>query len=50
MLASCAVFYAIHLFAKPMPRTMSKEYQEASNEYAKVGYFLLLNISLLWTS
>lgn len=35
--ASLAVFYAIHFFAKPMPKTMSKEWQEASNEYAKVS-------------
>ncbi|ODM17819.1 Cytochrome c oxidase polypeptide 5, mitochondrial [Aspergillus cristatus] len=33
--ASCALFYVIHLFSKPMPRTMTKEYQEASNEYAR---------------
>ncbi|KAL2828569.1 cytochrome c oxidase subunit IV-domain-containing protein [Aspergillus pseudoustus] len=33
-LASFAIFYAIHLFAKPQPKTMSKEWQEASNEYA----------------
>ncbi|KAL2865714.1 cytochrome c oxidase subunit IV family protein [Aspergillus lucknowensis] len=33
-LVSIAVFYAIHLFAKPQPKTMSKEWQEASNEYA----------------
>ncbi|PIG87554.1 cytochrome c oxidase subunit V [Aspergillus arachidicola] len=32
---SVAVFYVIHLFAKPQPKTMSKEWQEASNEYAK---------------
>ncbi|GES64712.1 cytochrome c oxidase polypeptide 5, mitochondrial [Aspergillus terreus] len=31
---SVALFYAIHLFAKPQPKTMSKEWQEASNEYA----------------
>lgn len=35
--ASLLVFYAIHYFAKPMPKTMSKEWQEASNEYAKVS-------------
>lgn len=34
--ASIVLFYGIHLLAKPQPRTMSKEYQEASNEYAKV--------------
>ncbi|PYI26199.1 cytochrome c oxidase polypeptide 5, mitochondrial [Aspergillus indologenus CBS 114.80] len=28
------VFYAVHYFAKPLPKTMSKEWQEASNEYA----------------
>lgn len=33
---SVALFYVIHLFAKPQPKTMSKEWQEASNEYAKV--------------
>ncbi|KAJ5689970.1 Cytochrome c oxidase polypeptide 5 [Penicillium macrosclerotiorum] len=33
--ASFLIFYAIHAFAKPMPKTMSKEWQEASNEYAK---------------
>lgn len=34
--ASILVFYAIHYFAKPQPKTMSKEWQEASNEYALV--------------
>lgn len=33
---SVLVFYAIHYFAKPQPKTMSKEWQEASNEYALV--------------
>lgn len=40
LLASIAVFYAIHLFAKPQPKTMSKEWQEATNEYAKVCNYL----------
>ena len=40
LLASIAVFYAIHLFAKPQPKTMSKEWQEATNEYAKVRNYL----------
>ncbi|KAL4778251.1 cytochrome c oxidase subunit IV-domain-containing protein [Aspergillus varians] len=31
---SVAIFYAIHAFAKPHPATMSKEWQEATNEYA----------------
>ncbi|KAF7118037.1 hypothetical protein CNMCM5793_007413 [Aspergillus hiratsukae] len=34
-LASFAVFYVIHLFSRKQPRTMSKEWQEASNEYAR---------------
>lgn len=34
--ASVGVFYLVHMFAKPQPKTMSKEWQEASNEYAKV--------------
>ncbi|PWY94093.1 cytochrome c oxidase polypeptide 5, mitochondrial [Aspergillus sclerotioniger CBS 115572] len=33
-LVSFGIFYVIHLFAKPQPKTMSKEWQEASNEYA----------------
>lgn len=40
ILASVALFYVIHLFAKPQPRTMTKEYQEASNEYAAVCFTL----------
>ena len=35
-IASVAVFAIIHYFARPAPRTMSKEWQEASNEYARV--------------
>ncbi|KAL4734189.1 cytochrome c oxidase subunit IV-domain-containing protein [Aspergillus similis] len=31
---SVGLFYVIHLFAKPLPKTMSKEWQEATNEYA----------------
>lgn len=33
---SFAIFATMRMFAKPAPRTMSKEYQEASNEYLKV--------------
>lgn len=44
LLASLAVFYIIHLFAKPQPQTMSKEWQEATNEYAKVCSCLSLFI------
>lgn len=32
---SFAIFATMRMFAKPAPRTMSKEYQEASNEYLK---------------
>lgn len=39
---SFALFYAIHLFAKPQPKTMSKEWQEASNEYALVSFGVFL--------
>ncbi|KAL3476079.1 cytochrome c oxidase subunit IV-domain-containing protein [Aspergillus californicus] len=31
---SVAIFYAVHYFAGAQPKTMSKEWQEASNEYA----------------
>lgn len=36
--ASVAVFYGIHLLAKPQPPTMTKEFQEATNEYARVSF------------
>ncbi|KAJ5894206.1 Cytochrome c oxidase polypeptide 5 [Penicillium taxi] len=32
--AAVALFYGVHYFAKPWPKTMTKEWQEASNEYA----------------
>lgn len=38
-LVSLALFYMIHLFAKPKPKTMTKEWQEATNEYAKVRIY-----------
>lgn len=38
-LASFALFYTIHLFARKKPRTMTKEWQEASNEYARVRIY-----------
>ena len=40
---SGAIFYTIHAFAKPPPRTMTKEWQEATNEYLRV-------CSPLWNS
>ena len=33
---SAVISYSVKLAAKPAPRTMTKEWQEASNEYAKV--------------
>lgn len=33
---SFALFVGIRLLAKPSPNTMTKEYQEATNEYLKV--------------
>ena len=33
---STVVFLVIHSFARPPPRTMTKEWQEATNEYLKV--------------
>jgi cytochrome c oxidase subunit 4 len=36
VVASLILFAVTRLFAKPPPRTMTKEWQEASNEYAKV--------------
>ncbi|PGH31466.1 cytochrome c oxidase subunit 4 [[Emmonsia] crescens] len=32
---STAFFFAMRMFANPPPRTMTKEWQEATNEYAK---------------
>lgn len=42
---SILLFYAIHYFAKPQPKTMSKEWQEASNEYARVCLLYSIAIS-----
>jgi cytochrome c oxidase subunit 4 len=33
---SAVVFLVIHSFARPPPRSMTKEWQEATNEYLKV--------------
>lgn len=35
---SLAIFATMRSFAKPAPPTMTKEWQEATNEYLKVGY------------
>ena len=37
---SAALFLAIHSLARPPPKTMTKEWQEATNEYLKVGILL----------
>lgn len=34
---SCAIFAFIRYFAKGSPSTMTQEYQEATNEYLRVG-------------
>ncbi|EEP79265.1 cytochrome c oxidase subunit IV [Uncinocarpus reesii 1704] len=35
LLISFGVFYAIRMFGGPAPKTMTKEWQEATNEYAR---------------
>jgi cytochrome c oxidase subunit 4 len=35
---SAVLFLIIHSFARPPPRTMTKEWQEATNEYLKVSH------------
>jgi len=35
VIASGALFYATRLFAGPPPKTMTREWQEATNEYLK---------------
>lgn len=39
---SAALFFGIHAFARPPPRTMTKEWQEATNEYLKVRCLCML--------
>ena len=34
---SSALFFSVHAFARPPPRTMTKEWQEATNEYLRVS-------------
>lgn len=43
---SVALFYTTRLFAKPPPRTLTKEWQEASNEYARVRQDLWSSLSI----
>ena len=54
VLASLAIFLATRSFARGPPRTMTKEYQEATNEYMKVcqihptnGHGLIMLIQFL---
>lgn len=47
---SAVIFFGIHSFSRPPPRTMTKEWQEATNEYLKVGYFRRLPSMRLVTS
>ncbi|KAI1932381.1 Cytochrome c oxidase subunit 5B, mitochondrial [Ophidiomyces ophidiicola] len=35
VLISFGIFYTIRMFGQPAPKTMSKEWQEATNEYAR---------------
>ena len=46
---SFVIFYIIRAFAREPPRTMNKEWQEATNEYLKVGfaYIGLFNLESL---
>lgn len=40
LVISAAFFYACRALAQPGPHTMTKEWQEATNEYALVRIFL----------
>jgi len=42
ILISIAIFGVTRFFARPPPKTMSKEWQEATNEYAKVNFLLFV--------
>lgn len=39
---SFVIFASMRMFAKPAPSTMTKEWQEASNEFLKVGVLVVL--------
>jgi cytochrome c oxidase subunit 4 len=43
---SVALFYSTRFFAGSPPRTMTKEWQEASNEYALVRSLLYISLSI----
>lgn len=46
---SAVLFLGIHSFARPPPRTMTKEWQEATNEYLKVSRANMIFASALLT-
>ena len=52
LVISAAVFFAIRSAAGPAPRTMTKEWQEATNEYALVCtlFFLMSRFKIRWTN
>lgn len=43
--ASLGIFATVRMFAGPAPETMTKEYQEASNEFLKVCYPTFLPVA-----
>lgn len=42
MTITAGLWFVIRAFAGPAPKTMTKEWQEATNEYAKVRYIFSL--------
>ena len=51
--ASCLVFFIIRQFARTPPKTMTKEWQEMTNEYLKVrvlpsAFTFPLPLGILW--
>jgi Cytochrome c oxidase subunit IV len=43
---SGVIFFGIHSFARPPPRTMTKEWQEATNEYLRVRSSHISNLQI----
>lgn len=42
---SSVIFFTVRSFAKSPPKTMTKEWQEATNEYAKVRFIYMIPIT-----